>query len=65
MNWKPLAYIGMWSYSIYLWQELFLDHEKTGLGIPLPYNVILTFAVSILSYYFVEQKFLKLKDRFT
>lgn len=65
MNWKPLAYIGMWSYSIYLWQELFLDHEKTGLGIPLPYNVILTFAVSILSYYLIEQQFLKLKDRFT
>lgn len=65
MNWKPLAYIGMWSYSIYLWQELFLDHEKTGLNIPLPYNVILTFAVSILSYYLIEQQFLKLKDRFT
>lgn len=65
MNWKPLAYIGMWSYSIYLWQELFLDHEKTGLGIPLPYNVILTFAVSILSYYLIEQQFLKLKNRFT
>ena len=55
----------MWSYSIYLWQDSFSYHEKTGLGIPLPYNVILTFAVSILSYYFVEQKFLKLKDRFT
>ena len=64
MNWRPLGLIGMWSYSIYLWQELFLDHEPTGLGIPLPWNVILTFGVSILSYYFVEQQFLKLKGRF-
>ncbi len=64
LNWRPLAMIGWWSYSIYLWQELFLDHsESPNLGIPVPLNIICTFVVSIFSYYLVEQRFLKLKDR--
>ncbi|MBN8730686.1 MAG: acyltransferase [Acidobacteria bacterium] len=63
-NWKPLMWIGTISYSIYLWQELFLDNGIAGLDIPLPLNLILTFAVSTVSYYAVELQFLRWKDRF-
>jgi peptidoglycan/LPS O-acetylase OafA/YrhL len=64
MNWRPMAIIGVWSYSIYLWQELLLDTTRPGIEIPFPLNLIGTFAVSAASYYFIEMQFLKLKDRF-
>jgi peptidoglycan/LPS O-acetylase OafA/YrhL len=65
LNWRPLALIGTWSYSIYLWQELFLEDETGGFDLHFPLNVIATFVVSILSYYLVEQTFLRMKGRFS
>ncbi len=62
LNWHPLRLIGMWSYSIYLWQELFLNpFEPSRLSFRFPINIICVFAVSIASYYLVEQQALKLK----
>jgi len=63
LNWHPLRLIGMWSYSIYLWQELFLNPiEPTRISYRFPINIICVFAASIASYYLVEQQFLKLKS---
>jgi peptidoglycan/LPS O-acetylase OafA/YrhL len=64
LHWAPMRFIGVISYSIYLWQELFLDYEPTGLGIPFTLNVVCTAAASVASYYMVERQFLKLKGRF-
>jgi peptidoglycan/LPS O-acetylase OafA/YrhL len=61
LNLAPLAIVGVWSYSIYLWQELFLDFSKTGFGIPWPMNLLCVLVVSALSYYGVEQQFRKLR----
>lgn len=63
LNWKPLTVIGLWSYSIYLWQEFFLDHDPLVLHFSLPWNVIYVFAASIASYYLVERTFLKMRER--
>lgn len=65
LDWGPLRWVGVISYSLYLWQELFLDYEPEGLGLTLPLNLVMTFAVSAASYYLVEKQFLKLKDRLT
>jgi peptidoglycan/LPS O-acetylase OafA/YrhL len=65
LNTRPMEFIGAISYSMYLWQELFLDREVPGMQIPFPMNAILTFAASVASYYLIEQQFLKLKGRFT
>ena len=49
----PLRYLGLWSYSIYLWQQVFyLAHHRTN----MPAWQALTFALifGLCSYYFVE-----------
>lgn len=64
LNWYPLRLIGLWSYSIYLWQELFLNPmETTRISYRFPINIICVFTVSIASYYLIEQQFLKFKSR--
>jgi len=56
---RPLAWIGHVSYSLYLWQQLFLPHATVPMLLPriqvLPFNVALAFLVAWLSYVFVEQ----------
>jgi peptidoglycan/LPS O-acetylase OafA/YrhL len=58
LEWKPLRWVGKISYSLYLWQEVFLLCPlKPRLLQPLhrfPLNIIATFACAALSYYLVE-----------
>lgn len=66
LEFKPLAYIGIISYGIYVYQGFFLG---TGGGSEVwfqkyPLNSILTIAFAILSYEFIEKPILKLKRKF-
>jgi len=64
LNAKPLVYIGTLSYSIYLWQQFFVDrYGKLGLN-TFPWNLLATLICAALSYHLVELPFLRLKDRF-
>lgn len=63
LNSKILNYIGLLSYSIYLWQQLFIRGSKFWITL-FPQNIIFTFMVALFSYYCIEQPFLKLKNRF-
>jgi peptidoglycan/LPS O-acetylase OafA/YrhL len=65
LNWRPLTLIGTWSYSIYLWQELYLPNEAGGFNLHFPVNIIAAPVTSALSFYLVEQTFLKMKGRFS
>jgi peptidoglycan/LPS O-acetylase OafA/YrhL len=57
-NSKLLSWIGVLSYSLYLWQEPFtLESVKPWIGLPL------LAAAAGASYFFVERPFLALKDR--
>lgn len=58
LAWRPLCALGRLSYSLYIWQQLFLV-GKTGeapLGLlnRFPLNFVLVFAAALASYYFVE-----------
>jgi peptidoglycan/LPS O-acetylase OafA/YrhL len=66
LNSTPLVGVGVLSYSLYLWQELFLIQGRPAHSILLafPLNVILAFLLAGLSYALIEQPFLRLKDRF-
>ena len=67
LNTKVLSAIGILSYSIYIWQQIFTTQDS---NLPkymtlFPYNLIWIAVVSSLSYYFYEQYFLRLKSKFS
>jgi len=66
LNSKILSRMGVLSYSIYIWQQLFtLSHNNIPSFVTsFPVNIILLLVVAACSYYLYEIKFLKLKERF-
>jgi peptidoglycan/LPS O-acetylase OafA/YrhL len=54
LNQKGLTYIGLWSYSIYLWQQLWLFSWE----FPLVIKLLGTLSCAVVSYYGIEIKFL-------
>lgn len=67
LEFYPISYIGKISYGIYVYQGLFLRTGPSGklLIQSFPINIILTMAVAILSYEFIEKPILKYKSRFS
>jgi peptidoglycan/LPS O-acetylase OafA/YrhL len=68
LNSKMLSTIGIYSYSLYVWQQLFTEampwaHLFPGSGSHLLNFLALT-AITYASYNFYEKRFLTLKDRF-
>lgn len=63
LNWKYISRFGIFSYSIYLWQQLFFS-VSLGFWSSFPLNLFLIAVAAIASYYFIEQPFLRLKSRF-
>ena len=68
LGWRPLAYVGLISYGLYLWHRpLMRVFTDSGLG-GVPWAVVLMFAISLglafVSRRFVENPFLALKDRY-
>lgn len=64
LNWKPVAYFGVLSYSIYLWQQPFINRDGTlRLFNTFPFNLLVAFLVAVAGYYLIEQPFLKLRKR--
>jgi peptidoglycan/LPS O-acetylase OafA/YrhL len=64
LNLKVMNYIGLLSYSLYLWQQPFLgvsNHWSTG----FPLNIACLIVMALISYYGIEKPFLKLKSRFS
>ncbi|MBW7914020.1 MAG: acyltransferase [Taibaiella sp.] len=73
LNLKTVATVGVLSYSIYIWQQLFLFTNVQWMNVTIaghkfylnqfPQNFILVALVSCASYYLYEKQFLKLKNR--
>lgn len=55
LNLRPLVWVGRISFSLYVWQQLFLMRPEGISGIPAPLNLICAFLVAIVSFYFIEQ----------
>jgi peptidoglycan/LPS O-acetylase OafA/YrhL len=64
LNLKPLSFIGILSYSIYIWQQLFLSNDARFPLSKYPVNLIFLALIPLLSYFYYEKYFLKLKARF-
>jgi peptidoglycan/LPS O-acetylase OafA/YrhL len=62
LNARPLTWLGTMSYSLYLWQEPFLNHKAHSIVNVFPLNVALAFACALISHHLVEKRFLSLRD---
>jgi len=65
LNSGPLVHLGTISYSLYMWQQLFLAPPRLALpwiGV-FPLNEIFALAAAEFSYWVIERPFLRLKDR--
>jgi peptidoglycan/LPS O-acetylase OafA/YrhL len=63
LNWKPVAFIGVLSYSLYLWQQLFLDRNSAAWMNAFPQNLLLAVSAALVSYLLLEKPLLKLRHR--
>ena len=69
LNSRLLVWIGTISYSLYVWQQVFLLHPEGGhplgmLGV-FPYNLICAFGLAWCSYRFIERPVAKLAKHLT
>ncbi|SHJ00248.1 acyltransferase family protein [Flavobacterium terrae] len=60
LNCRFMVVIGLWSYSIYLWQQIWLY----SWDFPLIFKFIGILICSVISYYCIETKFLAWRDTF-
>ena len=63
LNWKPLVFLGTLSYSLYLWQQLFLNRTSTAWVNAFPQNLILAILVALASYVLLERPLMRFRER--
>ncbi|MGC1130483.1 MAG: hypothetical protein WA875_13050, partial [Candidatus Acidiferrales bacterium] len=63
LNWKPIAFVGVLSYSLYVWQQPFLDRHSTAWVNAFPQNLIFGVIAALGSYLLLEKPLLKLRHR--
>jgi len=61
LNAAPLVSIGLMSYSLYLWQQLFTNRNSASAVTAFPVNLLLAFAAAFASYHIVERPALRLR----
>lgn len=64
LNAQPIAFVGLLSYSLYLWQQLFVNRTGTSAANAFPLNIVFAFGVALASYYAVERPALRLRARY-
>jgi len=63
LNSRPLVHVGVLSYSLYLWQQLFLTSLNTTWSGRLPWSLACAYLAALASYLLIERPFLALKKR--
>jgi len=61
LNLRVVSFIGVLSYSLYLWQQLFLNRDSTSPLCAFPVNIILACVMALASYWLLETPFLRLR----
>lgn len=63
LNAAPLVFVGWLSYSLYLWQQPFLNRASQAPLAAFPLNIICVITLALASYYLVEQPALRARRR--
>jgi peptidoglycan/LPS O-acetylase OafA/YrhL len=63
LNAPPVAWVGKISYSLYLWQMPFLNHDASSWITRTPINLIAALAAACFSYYLIETPLLRLRKQ--
>jgi peptidoglycan/LPS O-acetylase OafA/YrhL len=63
LNSGPLVYVGTLSYSIYLWQQLFLNRASDETLNQFPANLLGVIVASLVSFYVIERPSLAWRHR--
>jgi peptidoglycan/LPS O-acetylase OafA/YrhL len=63
LNGRRLVALGIGSYSIYLWQQVFLNPHRDAWFTRFPQNLVLASLLAFASYRLIETPFLRLKER--
>lgn len=69
LNLKYIVHIGVISYSLYMWQQLFivptdLYNGKLSSFLIFPFNIVLALCAGQISYQVIEKFFQKIKEKF-
>jgi peptidoglycan/LPS O-acetylase OafA/YrhL len=62
LNTKPLVSIGVWSYSLYVWQQLLIVQHSTLWLHAFPVNIGLAFLAAYVSHKIIENPSLRLRS---
>jgi peptidoglycan/LPS O-acetylase OafA/YrhL len=63
LNARPIVFLGVLSYSLYLWQQPFMIRHSPAWANTFPFNIALAFAAALTSYYLIERPALRLRAR--
>ena len=63
LNTRPLIFCGALSYSLYLWQQPFLNRNSSAWANAFPQNLIFAFGAALASYLLLEKPLMKLRHR--
>jgi peptidoglycan/LPS O-acetylase OafA/YrhL len=61
LNWRPVVFIGVLSYSLYVWQQLFLNRNSSSWINAFPENILLAAGAALASYYVIEMPMVGLR----
>ena len=63
LNMRPVAFIGVLSYSIYLWQQPFLNRSSHLAICAFPWNLMIAGVAAAVSYAFIERPALAIRKK--
>jgi peptidoglycan/LPS O-acetylase OafA/YrhL len=63
LNWRPVVHLGVISYSLYIWQNCFVNDLNRTFSGHFPWNVLFALAAAECSWQTVERASLFLRDR--
>jgi peptidoglycan/LPS O-acetylase OafA/YrhL len=61
LNAAPMVFVGFLSYSLYLWQQIFLNRDSASAFSTFPLNLICAVSAALASYYIVERPSLRFR----